>query len=193
MRSLVTLQQAQRLPAHRRPPHPFVLGACYLKLSLLHPSSQRQWLSILHDDPSTPPKETRSIKLRGFSAGSYTAATIALSLAAYSSPWQIQLSIGAYAGPASVLTASIARAATRQIATAIVHLHADQLCLWGSTDISCFQLPTYFTLCYLTGQPRWMRAPFHNYAYLLEVRLPAGVHDFHHLLLENANLMPYTS
>ena len=66
-RSLVTLQQAQRLPAHRRPPHPFVLGACYHKLSLFHPSSQRQWLCILHDDPATPPQETRSIKLRGFS------------------------------------------------------------------------------------------------------------------------------
>ena len=48
-RALLILQQAQRLPAHRRPPHAYVLSACSLKLSLLHPQSQRHWLHVLHD------------------------------------------------------------------------------------------------------------------------------------------------
>ena len=99
--------------------------------------------------------------------------------------------IGAYAGPATVLTALCAKAATRQIHTSIVHLQADQLCLWGATDISCFQLPPHFVLSYITGQPRWMRAPYHNYPHLLSVQLPVGVHDAHQLVLDVADLIPY--
>ena len=105
--------------------------------------------------------------------------------------WQIRLNIGAYVGPATVLTALCAKAATRQIHTSIVHFEADQLCLWGASDISCFQLPPHFILRYITGQPRWMRAPFHNYAHLLSVQLPAGVHDAQQLVLDVADLIPY--
>ena len=48
--------------------------------------------------------------------------------------------MGAYAGPASVLTALIARAQfsiCKPISSA-----------WGSTDISCFQHPPHFPVCY---------------------------------------------
>ena len=190
-RTLLVLQQAQRLPAHRRPPHAFVLGACAIKLSLYHPYSQRHWLHIMHDAYVTPFTDSRHIRLRGFSAGSYTASVVALLLANQQSPWRIQLTIGAYAGPATVLTALCAKAGTGQVTTSIVHLQADQLCLWGSTDISCFQIPPRFRICYITGQPRWMHAPFHNYAHLLEVQLPTGVHDAHQLVLELADLIPY--
>ena len=190
-RTLLVLQQAQRLPAHRRPPHAFVLGACAIKLSLYHPYSQRHWLHIVHDAYVTPFTDSRHIRLRGFSAGSYTASVVALLLANQQTPWRIQLTIGAYAGPATVLTALCAKAATGQVTTNIVHLQADQLCLWGSTDISCFQIPPRFRICYITGQPRWMHAPFHSYAHLLEVQLPTGVHDAHQLVLELADLIPY--
>ena len=185
-RTLLVLQQAQRLPAHRRPPHAFVLGACAIKLSLYHPYSQRHWLHIMHDA-----YDSRHIRLRGFSAGSYTASVVALLLANQQTPWRIQLTMGAYAGPATVLTALCAKAATGQVTTSIVHLQAVQLCLWGSTDISCFQIPPRFRICYITGQPRWMHAPFHNYAHLLEVQLPTGVHEVHQLVLELADLIPY--
>ena len=190
-RTLLVLQQAQRLPAHRRPPHAFVLGACAIKLSLYHPYSQRHWLHIMHDAFVTPFTDSRHIRLRGFSAGSYTASVIALLLANQQTPWRIQLAMGAYAGPATVLTALCAKAATGQVTTSIVHLQADQLCLWGPTDISCFQIPPRFRICYITGQPRWMHAPFHNYAHLLEVQLPTGVHEVHQLVLELADLIPY--
>ena len=190
-RTLLVLQQAQRLPAHRRLPHAFVLGACAIKLSLYHPYSQRHWLHIMHDAYVTPFTDSRHIRLRGFSAGSYTASVVALLLAQQKTPWKIQLTIGAYAGPATVLTALCAKAATGQVTTSIVHLQADQLCLWGSTDISRFQIPPRFRICYITGQPRWMHAPFHNYAHLLEVKLPTGVHDAHQLVLEVADLIPY--
>ena len=190
-RTLLVLQQAQRLPAHRRPPHAFVLGACAIKLSLYHPYSQRHWLHIMHDAYVTPFTDSRHIRLRGFSAGSYTASVIALLLANQQTPWRIQLAMGAYAGPATVLTALCAKAATGQVTTSIVHLQADQLCLWGSTDISCFQIPPRFRICYITGPPRWMHAPFHNYAHLLEVQLPTGVHEVHQLVLELADLIPY--
>ena len=190
-RTLVVLQQAQRLPAHRRPPHSFVLSTCSLKLSLLHPQSQKHWLHVLHDAYLNSLEDSRPIQLRGFSAGSYTAAVIALLLANQPTQWQIRLNIGAYAGPATVLTALCAKAVTRQIYTSIVHLEADQLCLWGASDISCFQLPPYFILSYIAGQPRWMRAPYHNYAHLLSVQLPAGVHDAHQLVLSVADLIPY--
>ena len=191
--ALLILQQAQRLPAHRRPPHAFVISACSLKLSLFHPQSQRHWLHVLHDAYTSPLEDNRTVQLRGFSAGSYTAAVIALilNIANQLTPWQIRLSIGAYAGPVTVLTALCAKAVTRQICTSIVHLQADQLCLWGTTDISCFQLPPHFVLCYITGQPRWMRAPYHNYTHLLSVHLPAGVHDAHQLVLDIADLIPY--
>ena len=190
-RALLTLQQAQRLPAHRRPPHAFVISACSLKLSMLHPQSQKHWLHVLHDACINSLDDSRPVQLRGFSAGSYTAAVIALLLANQLTQWQIRLNIGAYAGPATVLTALCAKAATRQIHTSIVHLEADQLCLWGTSDISCFQLPPHFMLSYITGQPRWMRAPYHNYAHLLSVQLPAGVHDAHQLVLNVADLIPY--
>ena len=190
-RTLLVLQQAQRLPAHRRPPHAFVLGACAIKLSLYHPSSQRHWLHITHDAFVTPFTDSQHIRLRGFSAGSYTASVVALLLANQQTPWRIQLTMGAYAGPATVLTALCVKAATGQVTTSIVHLQADQLCLWGSTDISCFQIPPRFRICYITGQPRWMHAPFHNYAHLLEVQLPTGVHEAHQLVLELADLIPY--
>ena len=36
-----------------------------------------------------------------------------------------------------------------------------------------------------------MRAPYHNYAHLLSVQLPAGVHDAHQLVLNVADLIPY--
>ena len=153
-RALLILQQAQRLPAHRRPPHAFVISACSLKLSMLHPQSQKHWLHVLHDAYINSLEDSRPVQLRGFSAGSYTAAVIALILANQLTRWQIRLNIGAYAGPATVLTALCAKAATRQIHTSIVHLEADQLCLWGASDISCFQLPPHFMLSYITGQPR---------------------------------------
>ena len=158
---------------------------------LLHPYSQRHWLRIMHDAYVTPFTDSRHIRLRGFSAGSYTASVVALLLANQQTPWRIQLTMGAYAGPATVLTALCAKAATGQVTTSIVHLQADQLCLWGSTDISCFQIPPRFRICYITGQPRWMHAPFHNYAHLLEVQLPTGVHEAHQLVLELADLIPY--
>ena len=101
------------------------------------------------------------------------------------------ITIGGYAGPATILTALCAKAATGQVTTSIVHLQADQLCRWGSTDISCFQIPPRFRLCYITGQPKWMHAPFHNYAHLLEVQLPTGVHEATQLVLEIADLIPY--
>ena len=190
-RTLLVLRQAQRLPAHRRPPHAIFLGACTIKLSLYHPCSQRHWLHIMHDAYVTPFTDSRHIRLRGFSAGSYTASVVALLLAQQNTPWRIQLTIGAYAGPATVLTALCAKAATGQVTTSIVHLQADQLCLWGSTDISCFQIPPRFRICYITGQPRWMHAPFHNYAHLLEIQLPTGVHEATQLVLEIADLIPY--
>ena len=80
-RALLILQQAQRLPAHRRPPHAFVISACSLKLSHFHPQSQRHWLHVLHDAYVSPLEDNRTVQLRGFSAGSYTAAVIALILA----------------------------------------------------------------------------------------------------------------
>ena len=145
----------------------------------------------MHDAFVTPFTESRPIRLRGFSAGSYTAATVALLLAQQITSWRIQLSLGAYAGPATILTALCAKAVTGQVATNIVHLQADQLCLWGATDISCFQIPPRFRVCYLTGQPQWMHAPFHDYAHLLEVQLPTGVHEATQLVLEIADLIPY--
>ena len=160
-------------------------------MSLYHPCSQRHWLHLMHDAYVTPFTDSRPIKLRGFSAGSYTASTVALLLAQQNTPWRIQLTIGAYAGPATILTALCAKAATGQVTTNIVHLQADQLCLWGSTDISCFQIPPLFRICYITGQPKWMHAPFHNYAHLLEVQLPTGVHEATQLVLEIADLIPY--
>ena len=36
-----------------------------------------------------------------------------------------------------------------------------------------------------------MRAPYHNYAHLLSVHLPAGVRDAHQLVLNVADLIPY--
>ena len=132
-RTLLVLRHAQRLPAHRRPPHAIFLGACTIKLSLYHPCSQRHWLHLMHDAFVTPFTESRPIRLRGFSAGSYTAATVALLLAQQITSWRIQLSLGAYAGPATILTALCAKAVTGQVATNIVHLQADQLCLWGAT------------------------------------------------------------
>ena len=79
-RALLILQQAQRLPAHRRPPHAFVISACSLKLSMLHPQSQKHWLHVLHDAYINSLEDNRPVQLRGFSAGSYTAAVIALIL-----------------------------------------------------------------------------------------------------------------
>ena len=190
-RTLLVLRHAQRLPAHRRPPHAIFLGACAIKLSLYHPCSQRHWLHLMHDAFVTPLTENRPIRLRGFSAGNYTAATVALLLAHQITSWTIQLSLGAYAGPATILTALCAKAATSQVTTSIVHLQADQLCLWGATDISCFQIPPRFRVCYLTGQPQWMHAPFHDYAHLLEVQLPSGVHEVTQLVLTIADLIPY--
>ena len=190
-RTLLVLRHAQRLPAHRRPPHAIFLGACAIKMSLYHPCSQRHWLHLMHEAYVTPFTDSRPIRLRGFSAGSYTASTVALLLAQQNTPWRIQLTIGAYAGPATILTALCAKAATGQVTTNIVHLQADQLCRWGSTDISCFQIPPRFRLCYITGQPKWMHAPFHNYAHLLEVQLPTGVHEATQLVLEIADLIPY--
>ena len=190
-RTLLVLRHAQRLPAHRRPPHAIFLGACAIKLSLYHPCSQRHWLHLMHDAFVTPLTENRPIRLRGFSAGSYTAATVALLLAHQITSWRIQLSLGAYAGPATILTALCAKAATSQVTTSIVHLQADQLCLWGATDISCFQILPRFRVCYLTGQPQWMHAPFHDYAHLLEVQLPSGVHEVTQLVLTIADLIPY--
>ena len=190
-RALLIFQPAQRLPAHRRPPHAFVISACSLKLSMLHPQSQKHWLHVLHDAYINSLEDSRPIQLRGFSAGSYTAAVIALILANQLTQWQIRLNIGAYADPATVLTALCAKAAIRQIHSSIVHLEAGQLCLWGASAISCFQLPPHFMLSYITGQPRWMRAPYHNYAHLLSVQLPAGVHDAHQLVLNVADLIPY--
>ena len=48
-RTLLVLRHAQRLPAHRRPPHAIFLGACAIKMSLYHPCSQRHWLHVMHD------------------------------------------------------------------------------------------------------------------------------------------------
>ena len=89
-RTLLILQQAQRLPAHRRSPHAFVISACSLKLSMLHPQSQKHWLHVLHDAYINSLEDSRPVQLRGFSAGSYTAAVIALILANQLTQWQIR-------------------------------------------------------------------------------------------------------
>ena len=191
-RSLMVLQQAQGLPAHRRPPQPIFITALYLKIMRLHPQGQLRWLQMLADHEIPAYTVTlRSVRLRGFSAGSYAAATVAILLATHPDTWKIQVAIGAYAGPAYMLTALFTFAAMRRVYTRVSHLQADSLCLWGSSDISSFQLPPYFTVSYLTGWPRWMRSPYHEYAHLLEVNLRGGLFDVHQLLLEYADIMPF--
>ena len=120
-----------------------------------------------------------SIRLRGFSAGSYTAAVIALLLRAQELNWQPPtLSIGGFAGPVAVLTALFAQAAPHSLGINILHVKEDALGLGAADGIPHLQSPPYFRLCYFTGYPRWMRAPYHDYAYLLDVELPHGLIEY---------------
>lgn len=76
-RTCLVLQHATRIAAHRLPPHPqFNTAVCY-KLLQLHPSAAHLWLSWL-GLKDLPPTVSVPLVIRGFSAGSYTGAALAV-------------------------------------------------------------------------------------------------------------------
>eukprot|EP00435_Cladocopium_sp_Y103_P008374 s4405_g2.t1 len=58
----------------------------------------------------------------------------------------------------------------------LVHLEEDTLCQLKHTPLVDL-LAQRLHMVYIKGKPPWMKEPYHNYAYLLDVNMPKGIKD----------------
>eukprot|EP00438_Fugacium_kawagutii_P031100 Skav204642 [mRNA] locus=scaffold1712:466315:467610:- [translate_table: standard] len=188
------LGRARTLPAHRREPHSQFLMAvyCYF-LNASHAGFTRLMNTVLLDHPATVPNLHRpSMLLRGFSVGSYTAASMAIVLRGLA--WNLSLQLGALACAPCILPFLIGlcheevtnpylgELASRPHQVRVIRQAADKLCCWQPALIPSF-LYAALSLTMIVGTPMWDKGSHRSYCHLVGQALPIGLHSLGSLLL----------
>lgn len=199
-RAYLILRAARRIPAHRHLPHDqFVTGVAF-KLLQVHPAAASmtlRWLGLPVLMPSIP---IVPLHIRGFSAGSYTGATVSLIAPLISSDFHCMVQLGAIAMAPAILIGLCRLVAQNTQAeglphrVALVHVAGDSLCSWTPGPAFAF-LASAVHVSYLTGPllrkgPNWLGMRKRNYGHLLTVPLPEGERTLQSLLCQEPSARP---
>ena len=181
-RSTEVVRAARRLPAHRLEPHAEFSAGVFWKFFAFHPdpvSLLLSWFGLCRP-PAVHPKQ---IVLRGFSAGSYVGAAVALIACRLTQSFRMHVTLGGVSMSQATLV-HLCQLSARKFDTApqhhvrFVHFLADQLCRWQPTPLAEWLIQhMHYTLVQTSVD--WMSRDQHEYGHLLQVDLPRGAWDAH--------------
>ena len=130
-RTQIVLEASRQLPAHRRVPHAAFLSGLWWKLLSFQPARilmRLPFLSRIGNGTNAAGLYAPSMfHVEGFSAGSYTGATIVLSLCVLFPECPVSATLGAIAMPKGVLGALMEIASPGRYDIHLVHAEEDAL------------------------------------------------------------------
>lgn len=183
-RAAVALGLGQKLPAHRKLPHPgYTLSARLFLLTTLPQPLQVYWRHVLLHASDLPDEmlissavldstASRLVQIVGHSAGSYTAMLLESILAEDDFAHMGGItSASAIAMPAQLLAFPLSD--TRSVR--LIHCDLDRLCVWHPTDTAIQELhERKIEVTYIYGSAPWLGAHGHHYGHLNHAQLSKG-------------------
>ena len=162
-------------------------GRCLLsELKLSHPEVIPLRDRVAVARLSTPTK----FHVEGFSAGSYTGATIVIALCHLFPTCPVSATLGAIAMPKGIMGALMELASPGRCDIHLVHAEEDLLCDWhpSPTDRKAIE---YRLRCTLVAEAdKWMGADKHRYWHWLHCSLPEGRWLLSELKLSHPDVIP---
>ena len=141
-----------------------------------------------------PDVHHRQIDIRGFSAGSYVGAAVALIACRISQSFRMHVTLGGISMSQATLV-HLCRLAALKCNTApqhhvrLVHFLTDQLCGWQPTPLAKW-LMQHIHYTFVETSVDWMSSEQHSYGHLLQVDLPRGTWYAHSLAVAYADFRP---
>ena len=193
-RTQVVLQASRQLPAHRRVPHAAFLSGLWWKLLSFQPARilmRLPFLSRIGNSTNAAGLYAPSMfHVEGFSAGSYTGATIVLALCVLFPECPVSATLGAIAMPKGVLGALMEVASPGRYDIHLVHAEEDVLCNWhpSPADRNAMTYRLRYTL--VAESDKWMGPDKHKYWHWLHCNLPHGRCLLSELKLSHPDVIP---
>ena len=193
-RTQIVLEASRQVPAHRRVPHAAFLSGLWWKLLSFQPERILKCLPNLMCIGNstevarlyTPTK----FHVEGFSAGSYTGATVVIALCNLFPECPVSATLGAIAMRKGIMGALMELASPGHCDIHLVHAEEDLLCDWhpSPTDRKVIE---YRLRCTLVAEAdKWMGADKHRYWHWLHCSLPEGRWLLSKLKLSHPDVIP---
>ena len=193
-RTQIVLEASRQVPAHRRVPQAAFLSGLWWKLLSFQPARilmclpylERIGNSTIANRLYAPTK----FHVEGFSAGSYTGATVVIGLCALFPECPISATLGAIAMPKGVMGALMELASPGQCDIHLVHAEDDLLCDWhpSPTDRRIIEYRLRYTS--VAEADKWMGTDKHRYWHWLHCSLPVGRWLLSELKLSHPDIIP---
>ena len=193
-RTQIVLEASRQLPAHRRVPHAAFLSGLWWKFLSFQPERILTRLpNLMGIGNSTKVARLYAptrFHVEGFSAGSYTGATIVIALCHLFPECPVSATLGAIAMPKGIMGALMELASPGHCDIHLVHAEEDLLCDWhpSPTDRKVIE---YRLRCTLVAEAdKWMGADKHRYWHWLHCSLPEGRWLLSQLKLSHPEVIP---
>ena len=190
----ITLEASRQLPARRRVPHAAFLSGLWWKLLSFQPARILMCLPYLsrigNSANAAGLYAPTSFHVEGFSAGSYTGATIVIALCCLFPECPVSATLGAIAMPKGVMGALMEIASPGQCDIHLIHAEDDMLCNWRPTptDRNVIAYRLRYTL--VAESDKWMGTDKHKYWHWLHCSLPEGRCLLSELKLSHPDVIP---
>ena len=193
-RTQVVLEASRQLPAHRRLPHAAFLSGLWWKLLSIQPTRILMCLPFLsrigNKTNTTGLYAPVSFHVEGFSAGSYTGATIVLALRVLFPGCPVSAVLGAIAMPKGVMGALLETASPGQYDIHLIHAEEDALCNWHPSPSDRHTISYRLKFTIVAESDKWMGADKHTYWHWLHCNLPEGRWLLSELKLSHPEVIP---
>ena len=166
-RTQIVLEASRQVPAHRRVPHAAFLSGLWWKLLSFQPARILMCLPFLerigNSTITSKLYAPTKFHVEGFSAGSYTGATVVIGLCALFPTCPVSATLGAIAMPKGVMGALMELASPGQCDIHLIHAEDVLLCDWrpSLTDRRILEYRLRCTL--IAGADKWMGTDMHCY------------------------------
>ena len=193
-RTQIVLEASRQVPAHRRVPHAAFLSGLWRKLLSFQPARILMRLPYLERIGN----RTIAAKLyaptrfhvEGFSAGSYTGATMVIGLCALFPECPISATLGAIAMPKGVMGALMEIASPGQCDIHLIHAEDNLLCDWHPS-VTDRRVISYRLRCTVVAEAdKWMGTDKRRYWHWLHCNLPEGRWPLSALKLSHPQVIP---
>ena len=193
-RTQIVLEASRQVPAHRRVPHAAFLSGLWWKLLSFQPARILMCLPFLerigNSTITSKLYAPTKFHVEGFSAGSYTGATVVIGLCALFPTCPVSATLGAIAMPKGVMGALMELASPGQCDIHLIHAEDDLLCDWrpSLTDWRILEYRLRYTL--IAGADKWKGTDIHCYWHWMHCSLPAGRWPLTELKLSHPQAIP---
>ena len=193
-RTQIVLEASRQLPAHRRVPHVAFLSGLWWKLLSMQPARILMCLPFLtrigNKTIATGLFAPTSFHVEGFSAGSYTGATVLLAVRALFPDCPITAVLGAVAMPKGVMGALLETASPGRCDIHLIHAEEDVLCSWHPSPSDQHTLSHRVRFTLVAEAEKWMGTDKRKYWHWLHCDLPHGRFPLSELKLTHPQVIP---